>query len=578
MVALMGKIKAIVYTRVSSDIQIDNYSLDTQTEICVKEAYEKFGFNEDEIIVLREEAESGDNPNRPMLNYIIFLLSKGIGTKVIFLHPDRLSRHLHLQQQITHKIWELGCDLHFVEFNLDKNNAESMLNYNIQGSIAQYNKAKILANTKRGRTAMVANNKIPGLNRIYGYTYDKDLHTLIENPREKEGYLVMVNMILKGETLSGIAKYLAINKYHAPKGDKWYEATISRILNNETYKGTFYYGKTESIQINGKSSQVPKPKEEWKVITVPQYIDEATFEKIQICLNANKKQSGRPSDNYLLKGIVRCGRCGASVSGGVTSVTHKGTHVYYTCTRKSKKAFIYETGAANSVCRGSNWRTDMVDSIVWKEITTIIENPKHLIDKMLARVSDKNKINEMNVKRESIKKDLAAKVKSKDRYVDLYADGFIKTKEELYGKTQLIEDEITELKRGLSVIDDNLKLLNEQNDDVNLALSVLEKYRSIIKNDLDLKDKKKIMRILIDKIILHDDKRIEIFYRFSSSDNINKERESKNKLRNFNSSQGHGRPKKSIYFDPRRVFGRNGLFFTDKSWSSFSFSNPVGFS
>lgn len=195
-VSLIDKIKAIVYTRVSSDIQVDNYSLESQTQICVKEAKEKFDISEHEIIVLREEAESGDNPNRPMLDYILFLLEKGIGNTVIFLHPDRLSRHLHLQQQITHKIWELGCDLHFVEFDLQKDNAESMLNYNIQGSIAQYNKAKILANTKRGRRAMVADNKIPGMNRIYGYTYDKDLHTLVENKFEKEGYLIMVKLVL----------------------------------------------------------------------------------------------------------------------------------------------------------------------------------------------------------------------------------------------------------------------------------------------------------------------------------------------------------------------------------------------
>ncbi|MFS0855327.1 recombinase family protein [Paenibacillus taichungensis] len=540
MSALIGKIRAIVYVRVSSEIQVDNYSLGSQIEICVKEAKDKFNITEDEIIVLREEAESGDNPNRPMLNYIVFLLSKGIGSKVIFLHPDRLSRHLHLQQQITHKIWELGCDIHFVEFDLDRNNAESMLNFNIQGSIAQYNKAKILANTKRGRRAMVANNKIPGMNRLYGYTYDKELQTLVENPKEKEGYLTMVKMILSGETCSGIARHLSINNYCAPKGDKWYEATISRILNNETYKGVYYYGKTEVKQINGEKVQVPRPRDEWKAITIPAYIDESTYEKVRKCLESNIKQGGRPSEVYLLKGMVRCGRCGAAVSGGVACVTQSGTHRYYTCTQKTRKSFTVGTGESNKVCLGHNWRTDMIDTIIWKEVIQIIESPKHLIEKMLERVSDKDKIDELENRKVVIKKELADKDKSKERYIDLYADGLIKSKDELTGKLQPLENDIERLKHELSAITDNLKITNEQNDDLQMAVSVLEKYQKIIKNDLQIKDKRKILSILVDKIVLHDDKRIEVFYKFTSEDRLN-DRVSTKKLLNYHHEQVNGR-------------------------------------
>lgn len=432
--ALIGKIRAIVYTRVSSDIQIDNYSLESQIDICVKEAKTKFDINEDEIIVLREEAESGDNPNRPMLNYILFLLEKGLGNRVIFLHPDRLSRHLHLQQQITHRIWELGCDLHFVEFDLQKGNAESMLNYNIQGSIAQYNKAKILANTKRGRRTMVSNNKIPGMNRIYGYTYDKELNTLVENTVEKERYLTMVNMILEGRTGSEVAEYLAKKRYSAPKGDTWYQATISRILRNESYMGTYYYGKTEVVQLNGKKKQVPKPRDEWQKIDIPQYIDEVTFERLQKTLDGNIKNSGRPSEDYLLRSIVRCGRCGAAVSSGVVTKTQNGILKYYTCTRKTKKSYSVETGLPNTTCKGSNWRVDMIDSLIWNEVLKIIGNPEALIFKMINKMSDSEKIKENIGKKDELLRSIKEKEASKARYIDLYADGIIQSKDDLTKK------------------------------------------------------------------------------------------------------------------------------------------------
>ncbi|WP_440112204.1 recombinase family protein [Paenibacillus sp. QZ-Y1] len=518
--ALIGKIRAIVYTRVSSDIQIDNYSLKSQIEICVSEAKAKFDINEEEIIVLREEAESGDNPNRPMLNYILFLLEKGLGNKVIFLHPDRLSRHLHLQQQITHKIWELGCELHFVEFDLQKDNAESMLNYNIQGSIAQYNKAKILANTKRGRNTMVSNNKIPGMNRIYGYTYDKELNTLVENEFEKERYQTMVDMILEGSTCSEVAAYLAKKKYPAPKGDKWYQATISRILRNESYMGTFYYGKTEVVQSNGKKTQVPKPRDQWQKITIPSYIDEVTFVRVQKCLDGNIKNGGRPSEDYLLRGITRCGRCGAAVSSGITTKTQSGILKYYVCTRKTRKYYDVGTGEANKICLGENWRVDVVDSLVWNEVLKLIDNPKTLIDKILERTSDVSKVRDMERNRDDIIKMIKDKESSKARYIDLYAEGIIKSKEELSDKLNPVDEQINELTIKLSAISENLDLNSGQNNNISLKMALLKKYQNIINNELQIKDIRKIVGFLVDKVVLHDDKRIEILYKFTAESKL----------------------------------------------------------
>ncbi|RPK31724.1 hypothetical protein EDO6_02351 [Paenibacillus xylanexedens] len=542
--ALIGKIRAIVYTRVSSDIQVDNYSLDTQIDICVNEAKEKFDINRDEIIVLREEAESGDNPNRPMLNYIFFLLGKGLGSKVIFLHPNRLSRHLHLQQDVTHKIWELGCDLHFVEFDLQKGNAESMLNYNIQGSISQYNKAKILADTKRGRNAMVANNKIPGMNRIYGYTYDKELDTLVENPIEKERYLLMVKMILEGSSCSEIARVLSSKRFAAPKGGDWYQVTISRILRNPAYKGTFYYGKTETIQVLGKKKKVSKPKEEWTMISVPEYIDEVTFEKVQKVLDDNvkfHKNKGKPTQDYLLRNLVRCGRCGASVSSGTTTKTKYGLLKYYTCTRKTTKSYNVESGKPNVSCRGANWRVDMIDNLVWGEFTTIVNNPQHLVDKLLERVSDTAKVDELHKSKDILVKSLKEKERLKERYIDLYAEGIIKSKEELSLKIAPIEIEISDLNKELSAISENLKMSQHQDDSALLAANILEKFKKIIQTNLTIEDKRRLIYNFIDSVVLHDDKRIEIVYKISPHKEL-PDNESLVKLQgSLDSRQVHGR-------------------------------------
>ncbi|OAB45985.1 recombinase family protein [Paenibacillus glacialis] len=528
--ALVGLIKALVYVRVSTDGQVDNYSIESQIQRCINEAKEKFFINENEIIVLVEDGESGDNPNRPMINYILFLFSKGIGNKVIFLHPDRLSRYLNLQQQISHEIWGMGCDLHFVEFDLNKDNAESMLNFNIQGSIAQYNKAKILANTKRGRKTMVNNGKIPGLNRIYGYTFDKDLDILVTNDVEKEVYLTMVKMILNKSSCSEIARTLSKKSIEAPKGSKWYQATISRILRNPTYKGIYYHGKTEIVQKNGKKTKIDKAPDEWVGIPIPQYIDEATFLRVQKYLDDNvkgNKNSGRPSEDYLLKGLARCGRCGSSVSSGITSKTKKRLLKYYSCTQKTKKSFEVGTGESNPLCRGRNWRVDNVDNIIWNRIPEILKTPETIIRHIVSNSTNSGKLDEIRHQKTVLEKEKIEKKSAVERYLDLYATGYIKTKQALDEKIGELNNQIDDIEKDIIIIIDTLKYTDVEVDQIQLFESIFEKYKYVIESNLiSTNDKKLLVNFFFEKVIFHEDE-LEIVLRVSDYEHLKGSRKTK---------------------------------------------------
>lgn len=99
--------------RVSTEGQVDKYSIESQIGMCVNLAKSK-GISEDEIIVLIKDRESGDNLNRPMINYLIFLLQSVIDDHAIFLHPNRMSRELHQQTETAHKIWGARKDFWFV--------------------------------------------------------------------------------------------------------------------------------------------------------------------------------------------------------------------------------------------------------------------------------------------------------------------------------------------------------------------------------------------------------------------------------------------------------------------------------
>ncbi len=266
--SLIGKINAIIYVRVSSADQVKKgYSLESQIELCKQRAISKFGFSENELIVVIEEGKMGDDPNRPALNYVFYLLEKGLGKKLIMLHPDRFTRDNTLQGVMSRKVWSMGVDIEFIEFEVDPNNPESMLMYNIQGSIAQYNKAKILANSRRGRVQKARKGELPSFKRLYGYRYDKELKTLEINEEEEMILLEMIDMLLnQNMSCNQIAQELSKKGIPAPNGNVWYQTTVTRILRNESYTGNYYYGKTKVVQTNGEKKQVPRPKEEWILI------------------------------------------------------------------------------------------------------------------------------------------------------------------------------------------------------------------------------------------------------------------------------------------------------------------------
>ncbi|MDP9676950.1 DNA invertase Pin-like site-specific DNA recombinase [Paenibacillus jamilae] len=504
--ALVTKIKALIYARVSTDGQVDNYSIESQIERCMDLAKQK-GIKEDEVVVLVEDGESGDNPNRPMINYALFLLEYGIGDHVIFLHPNRMSRFLHLQTQLSNRIWSMGKDFWFVEFEFDKSSPESMLNFNIQGSIAEYNKAKILADTKRGRITKVKNGLIPGLNRIYGYTYDTDLDTLVENPVEKEIYLEMVDKLLHNDySCSRIAEELSLHNIPAPKKDRWYQVTISRIFKNETYTGNFYFGKSKVTRnADGTSKQVPQPREEWRRIPVPAYITMETYHKIQKRLDElNKNKPGRPTEDYLLQGICRCGRCGGAVSSGVTTKTKSALLKYYVCQNKTKKSWKVGTGESNPICEGRNWRVDYVDKIVWEYVKNIISEPKEFFERIVKQQSENSNSDELLKQKKKLEKSLQEKEASRERYTEMYAAGIIKSMKDLEDKVSTVDMQVHDIKKDLYTIEHKLSATLHNKNDVNLIQDTLKKYQYIMnKNIISMENRRKIVRVFLNKVVLN---------------------------------------------------------------------------
>ncbi|MBC9783803.1 recombinase family protein [Heliobacterium chlorum] len=500
------KITVICYARVSTDEQAERYSLSSQIDNMTDFCKRKFGVSEDEILVVAESGKSGDDPNRPALNWLLDLMEKGIGRHLVTLHPNRLSRDSYLQSQIFHRVWVLGGQVHFVEIDFDPDNPESMLLMTVQGSIAQYNKSKILEDSKRGKRQMVKAGKVPGIRKVFGYTFDKEKDILIENKEEKKIYLLMVNCVLNDMSVSKIGRYLAKSGIPAPYGNVWYHSSIQRILKSEIYTGKFNFFKTSTIQSQGIKKIVENPENEWLSVSIPKYIDEQVWQEVQRKLSKKSKPNSTEKMYSLLRGLVKCGRCGgAAIIKRYSKNTKSEQRTligYYTCCNSGKKNYVVGSGYIHKKCKGRSWRVDEIDKLIWELVQNILNYPEEYTKQI-----DIPNLIDLDKKIDDFVIQIQEKQKKVDELLDAYVSSQIMTLTELDNRLNNSESVIQALKISLNdfrVKRDRYKLINQQ------IVIVLEDIRvHLDQNDTDINLKRTAIEKIVKSITLQE-KSIEV--------------------------------------------------------------------
>ncbi|MCF8566966.1 recombinase family protein [Alicyclobacillus tolerans] len=587
---LVSSIDALIYARVSTEDQAKHgYSLESQVDRCVEKLIKDYAVDPDNIIALIEMGEMGDNPNRPALSFAKTLIEKGVGRKFAVLHPDRLARDFRLQVELIEDvILGHGLELVSVEVPYDPSNAEAVLFFNMQGIMAQYIKAKIVANSKRGRRTQAKNGKIPGVRRIYGYRYDKENDILVEDPFEKEIYLKMVEWILNGKdgqpmNLTGVARELALLGIPAPSGDKWYQSSISRILKNTVYTGRFYFGKTEYKQKKGKIDIIKKPESEWQLVKVPAFIDEDTYERLQkkIATFSYANRGAKPKVTYLLKGLVRCGRCGSAVVAGTPSrhkITREPIHHYYKCSGKTRKVFEVGTGRSVHDCKGKNWRQDVIDEYVWKYLVRMLTQPEEVLRKIIENQDDPSHVQGLLNKLKTLETALDEKQAERKRWLNLNVKGRIDD-EELDEALLPLDKDIEQLKESILLTKNALESLQSNQQRVDEVKQTIESFKRYIREKISDEEKRKYVSQLVKKVVLYDDE-IEIYTAWdittpsgdSGAHNGEKPLHTQGSNNSFH-GQRDGGLQKPIHCHHCRIRARDGLVFIHQPRLAQPFSN-----
>jgi site-specific DNA recombinase len=357
--------RAILYARVSTDEQANNYSLPTQLEACRAYA-QQHGF---QVIEEITDDCSGSIPvmARPGGGKVYDYLNANSIAAVIMYTIDRSARDKR-EYPIEFMIFlrdvqDAGAELHFVDTGKSDGGIIDMF----RAWQASEERRKIRERSTRGRRARAASGKWIGSSVTpYGYRrVGRGRESTLEIDPIEGAVVQRIFELYTGATgehytLRELARQLddegvaPPNRHHQGKG--WYIYTLKVILQREAYLGKFEYA---GIPIELPALALVEP-DVWAAAQ-----EQLRFNRERAARNRKRQ--------YLLSGCVFCS-CGRRRRGAGFKSSSKGVfYLYYICTRNKE---VCES------CASRHIRADWLDAVVWEWLDGLLRDEERLNQKL----------------------------------------------------------------------------------------------------------------------------------------------------------------------------------------------------
>lgn len=384
----MGKArtKVYIYTRVSTAMQIDGYSLDAQ-----KARMKAFAdYNDYEIVGEYEDAgKSGKSiEGRFEFNRMMEDIKSG-KDGVAFVLVFKLSRFGRNAADVLSTLQimqDFGVNLICVEDGIDSSKDAGKLMISVLSAVAEIERENIRVQTMEGRIQKAREGKWNGGFAPYGYQLvDGKLEI---NEEEAPAIRTIFDQYVHTDIGSnGIAKYLenhGIHKIQRQNGkNPLFDSHLIRlILKNPVYCGKIAYGRRKTEKVHGTRNDYHLVEQDNYILVDGLHepiVTEEVWQAAQVKLLAQAKKyehvnRGKDERTHLLSGIVKCPICGAGMYGN-KSIKHKKDGTKY-------KDFYYYGCKHRSMTRGHKCdykkqiREELLDDAVAEIIVKLVSNPK----------------------------------------------------------------------------------------------------------------------------------------------------------------------------------------------------------
>ncbi len=437
-----------LYARVSSEQQAKDNTIASQLE-ALDRRIEEDGHTCDHARRFIDEGYSGTTLIRPALERLRDLAAAG-GLDRVYVHsPDRLARKYAYQVLLIDELRRHGVELVFLNRQIGTSPEEDLL-LQVQGMVAEYERAKILERSRRGKRHAGASGSVNVLGGApYGYRYvDKregagqaSYQVIFEQARVVRQIFEWIGQ--ERLSIGEVCRRLAREGIPSPRGKSyWDRSTVWGILKNPAYRGTAGFGKTRVGEMRARlrphrnQAEQPRrarstydvPVEEWTTIPVPAIVSGELCGAVaeQLAENRVRRRQRRTGELHLLQGLLVCGSCGHAFYGKPVSLSSgKGkrrNYAYYRCIGTDAYRF-----GGQRICQNQQVRTDVLETAVWDDVRLLLSEPERIEQEYQRRV------NTHKSQCPSSSSDLSAMIQRVQRgiarLIDAYEDGLVERTE-----------------------------------------------------------------------------------------------------------------------------------------------------
>jgi site-specific DNA recombinase len=517
----MNALQVALYARVSSEQQAEAKTIESQIAD-LQARIKADGFELTNALSFVDDGYSGASMVRPALERLRDVAAAG-GMDRLYVHcPDRFARNYAYQVLVLDELTTEGVEVIFLNRPVGQTPEDQLL-LQVQGVIAEYERAKFLERSRRGKRHAAQRGNVGILcHAPYGYCYIKKQDGAGEARFEivlDEARVVRDVFRWVGQercTLGEVRRRLQEAGVQTKTGKPlWNHKTLWDMLKNPAYKGEAAFGKTHSgpleprlraprgrpVQSRRGYSPKDAPAEEWITISVPALVDAAVFDAAQEQLRENRQRARIPEKGtkYLLQGLIVCARCGYAYYGR----RNDARNAYYRCSASDAYRF-----GGTRLCWNKETRMDLVDAAVWQEVCQLLKEPERLEQEYRRRLLPHQASDELG----DLEAQMGKHRRGIARVIDSYAEGLIDKQE--------FEPRVTRMRERMQHLEEQAQCLKDETEvegELRLILGRLETFVSHVKAGLEQADwqtRRDIIRTLVKRVEI-DEQQIRVVFRLS---------------------------------------------------------------
>ena len=381
-----GKTKVYIYTRVSTTMQIDGYSLDAQK--ARMKAYADF--NDYQIVGEYEDAGKSGKSIEGRASFCRMMDDIKSGkdgvSYVLVFKLSRFGRNAADVLSALQVMQDFGVNLICVEDGIDSSKDAGKLMISVLSAVAEIERENIRVQTMEGRIQKAREGRWNGGFAPYGYRLVDGVLQINED--EAPAIRTIFEQYVSTDTgANGLSKYLethGFQKLTRQNGTSpLFSATLIRaILKNPVYCGKIAFGRRKLEKIHGTRNEYHQvPQENYLLVDGLHegIVSEELWNAAQVKLLAQSKRyepvnRSKTEQAHLLSALVKCPICGAGMYSNKCTKRKKDGTPY--------KSFSYYSCKHRKMQRGQKCdfnkqiQEEVLDNAVVEVIIKLVSNPK----------------------------------------------------------------------------------------------------------------------------------------------------------------------------------------------------------